>query len=79
MIESHFVAKKMLTISSIFLLCYFTHQMPTIHDMHPQEKSFALKVEEMLKATIIPEDRQLMVEVRKTALLDNGVHKSYSY
>jgi len=53
--------------------------MPTIHDMHPQEKSFALKVEEMLKATIIPEDRQLMVEVRKTALLDNGVHKSYSY
>jgi len=32
--------------------------------MHPQEKSFALKVEEMLKTTIIPENRQLIVEVR---------------
>jgi len=43
--------------------------MPTIQDMHPQEKCFALKVEEMLKTTIVPEDRQLMVEVRKTASL----------
>ena len=33
--------------------------------MYPQEKSFALRVEEMLKPTLRPEHRQLIVEVRQ--------------
>ena len=37
--------------------------------MHPQEKCFALKVEEMLKTTLRPENRQLIVEVRNSIVL----------
>ena len=37
--------------------------------MHPQEKCFALKVEEMLKTTLWPENRQLIVEVRDKIVL----------
>ncbi|XP_065913597.1 phosphorylase b kinase regulatory subunit beta-like [Dysidea avara] len=47
----------------IKLYDYLLPQLPTIYDMHPQEKSFALKVEEMLKTTVVPEDRQLIVEL----------------
>lgn len=46
------------------LNCCCFAQLPTIQNMHPQEKSFALTVEEMLKTTLRPENRQVIVEVR---------------
>ena len=54
------VSVSILQVHCIIFCCF---QIPTVYELAPHEKAFALKVEELLSNITQPEYRQVIIEV----------------